>query len=495
MAAEEDRTALNGLEKRLFKLVSEKAASAQWSEWLRAPLEHAVAEGDKDLALALLKAGADGSAGWEGCGDRTLLQAAAEGGNEEVVSTLLEKGGVEELDVVSGDNERTALHRALAGGHTEAARVLMLAGADVGLLDAKGRSALHYATERGHLQLAGDAVIGGADPKAKDIDGNTPLHFAAAYDDDNFVGTLLRRGAHVNAVNNEGKCPLHVAVNRGRITVAEALLKAGADPNSRYGSLNDRSPLFFAHDKAAMTKTLLEYGADVLSVDHLGFTALHAASVEVLGCCSPRLLMWDDENAKVIDALLEAGADLEARSVEFFEGSQRFNGLTPLHLAAYYQKVSLAELLRKGAEVNAKSDDGRTPLHMLCTNPKLNPWDAVDLLLRWGADETAIDNEGYTPKDLVVGRSNRSRTLRQMLDKAPADRAWRRRGTLVMCRALPGKVTTTSRRGRGGRARAWARAGRGRGGGSVSRRRGFGGLLARVVELDDAIFRTVVGFL
>ncbi|CAM9957717.1 unnamed protein product [Ectocarpus sp. 6 AP-2014] len=85
MATEEDRTALGGLETRLFQLVSKNATSAQWAEWLRAPLEHAVAEGDKGLALDLLKAGENGRPGWQGCDDRTLLQAAAEGGDEEVV--------------------------------------------------------------------------------------------------------------------------------------------------------------------------------------------------------------------------------------------------------------------------------------------------------------------------------------------------------------------------------------------------------------------------
>ncbi|CAM9565228.1 unnamed protein product, partial [Ectocarpus sp. 12 AP-2014] len=85
MATEEDRTALGGLETRLFQLVSKKATSAQWAEWLRVPLEHAVAEGDKDLALTLLKAGANGGSGWKGCDDRTLLQAAAEGGDDEVI--------------------------------------------------------------------------------------------------------------------------------------------------------------------------------------------------------------------------------------------------------------------------------------------------------------------------------------------------------------------------------------------------------------------------
>ncbi|CAN0354883.1 unnamed protein product [Ectocarpus sp. 6 AP-2014] len=245
MAAKEDRTALKGLEKRLFKLVSEKATSAQWSEWLRAPLEHAVAEGDKDLALTLLKAGANGGSGWEGCNDRTLLQAAAEGGNEEVVSTLLGKGGLEEIDVASGDQNRTALHRALIGGHTGAARALMVAGSDTSLLDTEKRSALHYAIRGGHLQLAGDAIIGGANLKAKDVIGDTPLHFAAAHDDDKFVSTIVRRGARVDRPNREGKYPLHVAVECGRLTVAEALLTAGADPNVRFGRSKRYSPLYF----------------------------------------------------------------------------------------------------------------------------------------------------------------------------------------------------------------------------------------------------------
>ncbi|CAM9207040.1 unnamed protein product [Ectocarpus sp. 13 AM-2016] len=132
MATEEDRTALGGLETRLFQLLSKNATSAQWAEWLRAPLEYAVAEGDKDLALTLLKAGANGGSGWKGCDDRPLLRAAAEGGNDEVVRALLDIEGMEEVDAVSGDEGRTALHRAAAGGHTDAARVLVVAGANVG---------------------------------------------------------------------------------------------------------------------------------------------------------------------------------------------------------------------------------------------------------------------------------------------------------------------------------------------------------------------------
>ncbi|CAM9565088.1 unnamed protein product [Ectocarpus sp. 12 AP-2014] len=397
MAAKADRTALKGLEKKLFKLVSEKATAAQWSEWLRAPLEHAVAEGDKDVALTLLKAGANGGSGWEGCNDRTLLQAAAEGGNEEVVSTLLGKGGLEELDVASGDQDRTALHRALIGDHAGAARALMVAGADTSLLDAEKRSALHYAILGGHLQLAGDAIIGGANLKAKDANGDTPLHFAAAHDDDKFVSTILRRGARVDRPNREGQYPLHVAVEYGQLTVAEALLTAGADPNVRFGTSKRYSPLYFAVRRSpGMTRALLQHGANFSSSDDLGFTALHWAA---------------DYNASAeIDVLVEAGADLEASSSNLAMnngvcGEQSFVGLTPLHVAAYYHRsLSMAALLRHGANVDAESGNGLTPLHMVCkTSPAPGSVKATDLLLRWDADETTTDHDGRTPKALVGG--------------------------------------------------------------------------------------------
>ncbi|CBJ32500.1 conserved unknown protein [Ectocarpus siliculosus] len=57
---------------------------------------------------------------------------------------LLDIEGMEELDAASGKG-RTALHLAAAGGHTDAALVLMLAGAKVHLVDGKGSIALHYA--------------------------------------------------------------------------------------------------------------------------------------------------------------------------------------------------------------------------------------------------------------------------------------------------------------------------------------------------------------
>ena len=244
-----------------------------------------------------MEAGADCGAGWKECDGRSLLDAAAEGGSHEAVSAVLEAGGLEELNTVSGDQDMTALHHAIAGGHVGAARVLMLAGADVGSRDARDRSALHYAAEGGHLKLAEYVIIGGAELNAEDDDGNTPLHLTAAHDDEAFVGTLLRRGASMSAISKKGQNPLHVAVENCHVAVAEALLQEGADPNELY---QDRSVMGSALWDLAMTRRQTKHGAEVNLVGGGGFAPPHLAAGFGRG--------------EVVEALVEAGADAETKS-------------------------------------------------------------------------------------------------------------------------------------------------------------------------------------
>ncbi|CAM9892699.1 unnamed protein product [Ectocarpus sp. 12 AP-2014] len=477
MATEEDRTALGGLETRLFQLVSKNVTSAQWAEWLRAPLEHAVAEGDKDLALTLLKAGANGGAGWKGCDDRTLLQAAAEGGNEEVVCMLLHIEGMEELDTVSGDKGMTALHLAAAGGHTNAALELILAGANVDLVDAEGFTALHYAIDEGYLQLARELVISGADLEAKDGDGDTPLHLAAGDRNDKFIRTLVRRGVCVSMPNNKGEHPLHVAVKCRHMTHSEALLKAGAAPNSRYyGETNKFSPLYLARSNAGMTKLLLGFGADLKSVDFLGYTALHWAAFDGI--------------PEVVHALVEVGADVEARCSGVLRGS------TPLHVAAYSEKLdTMLALLQKGANANAPDDDGQDPLHLVCKFPSPSSAAVADLLLRWGADETATDNDGNTPADFIQSSDESNGRLQRLLANAPADRAWRRRGMVVMLRTQGVEAANADPADRACRRRGTLTMMRTQGE-DAENMTTIDSVLPRLIGLEDeALFQEVVRFL
>lgn len=479
MDARKDRTlSLDGLEKKLFAFMSKGTTEAEWAEWLRAPLELALVEGDQRFALALLAAGADGGAGWVGHRGRTLLGAAAEGGNHKLLSAVLEARGSEELDTAYGDEKRTALQHAIARDNTKAARVLMRAGANAGLLDRRGRNVLHLAVKGGSLQLIRDAIAGGADVNAADVSGDTPLHVATEYGDKAVVSALVRKGASVSAVNAVGKQPLHLAVGFGHVAQAEVLLKAGADPDVPCGK--NMPPLSRASRSLTMTRCLLKNGADVEARDDNGFTALHMAA---------RFGKQD-----VVEALLEAGADVTAQAYV----DTRWRGdsaLTPLHVAARHYKLGgMSTLLRNDAEVNAKDGNGRTPLHVLCTTAgrESDAVDAADLLLRSGADETLTDDIGRTPEQVMM-RDGGVR-LRKVLANAPADRAWRRRGLLVMYRAFPNKIPSLGGKGRAGKAKA--RRGRGRGGGSASGGRGRVDVLTKVLELgDDDIFRTIVGFL
>jgi ankyrin repeat protein len=56
-------------------------------------------------------------------------------------------------------------------------------------------------------------------------------------------------------------------------------------------------------------------------------------------------------------------------------------------------------LINAGADVNARGEDGGTPLHLAAENNE-NP-DIITNLLNAGADGTAVNSDGETPFDLA----------------------------------------------------------------------------------------------
>ena len=469
----------------IFNMVCERATPKQWAEWLRVPLEHAAGTANADLVDKLLKAGADGSAGWKGCEGKTLLHAAAEGGNERVMSTLMRAGAKNDINTKALANGRTPLHVAAQRGKVAAAKVLMMAGADVNVLDAHDNVPLHLAIVEDHPGVAENLLLRGADPDVECGGGDCPIHHAAYNGQDEIARNLLHAGAQVDRLDKEGWTALGLAVMQNHLSTVKVLLDGGAD-----------SAVFSNSD---------------------GQTPLHIAVQE--------------QNADMVAALVEAGADIEARNSR---------GLTPLHWSALIDsRAAMLALLQLGAEVHEKSARGKsTPLHYACQNGHL---DAADLLLRRGADETALDKNGKTPGARIKNISRaaeedrpRLERLSRLLASAPQDRAWRRRGMLVMCHAHPdrlrlvvkipdtaeaseqpqGRPTRRSRRSQvkvevavggersaggggagssvgGGGGRRASREGSGGGGGG-----GFDGVAAWLMALtEEDVFRKVVGFL
>ena len=95
-------------------------------------------------------------------------------------------------------------------------------------------------------------------------------------------------------------------------------------------------------------------------------------------------------NPSVVAVLLDHGADIEAKT----DG-----GSTPLHQAVINEKPSVvAVLLDHGADVEAKTD-GRTPLQSAAFFGKPS---VVAVLLDHGADIEAKTDGGWTPLHRAV---------------------------------------------------------------------------------------------
>ena len=128
---------------------------------------------------------------------------------------------------------------------------------------------------------------------------------------------------------------------------------------------------------------------------HLLLTTI--AAVLLMGCGeSPNELLHQavtDGNIEAVKQHIAAGADVNAKDE---------NGVTPLH---WTETEEIAELLiAKGADVNAKDDwSGSTPLHRAAT---FGYKEIAELLIAKGADVNARTGSGETPLDLAIKYKN-----------------------------------------------------------------------------------------
>jgi len=140
-----------------------------------------------------------------------------------------------------------------------------------------------------------------------------------------------------------------------------------------------------AVDNIELVKQLLDKGAEVnKEFGPLKLTPLHCTVIHPSG--PPINKAVEGKSAEIALLLIKHGANVNAKSK---------NGSTPLHLAAYYGFKNLAEvLIQNGADVKIKTDDlGMTPLHAASQR---GHFEIAKLLLDKGAEINAKDKEGNT---------------------------------------------------------------------------------------------------
>ena len=330
----------------------------------------------------------------------TTLMAFASFGKPEVVKVLIENGAkVNDVDYYL----RTPLHYASKGksdGKDRAyiAEILLQNQAKVDAIDKwPNDTSLHYACKNGDLEVVKVLLKHDANPNAENVIHQTPLIYLSQFSRKSdekiraqIAEVLLQHGANVNAVYNDNTTSLHFACRNEVLEVVKVLIKHGANPNAqRY----DETPIFETKDPEIatfllqhgasvdhqgeghgdntrlcvaarsedieMTKVLLNYGANPNITCHWNRTALQMATF------APAHYDWMKEvelrNKKIvenrtelIELLLKHGAKVDVTDWKM---------KTPLHYVAYEGNPSEAKLLIDyGANVHAKSTDGKTPL-------------------------------------------------------------------------------------------------------------------------------------
>ncbi|KAI4912360.1 uncharacterized protein J4E92_009990 [Alternaria infectoria] len=343
----------------------------------------------------------------------TPAMFAALQGHAEVLQFLLSHGADYkpdfEVDWANGDK---ILDMTLTKGHLAAAKILLeaIGGPDY----PKDSIALQMATAQSKVELipvmkAVSIMYQEIDPHSTDgenlgwvewvLDQGgelvrpkaicNMLYAALAKRDVGITAELLRLGADPNIFGFMGYTPLHVAVSglACNLELVEVLLKSGADP----AKLSQNPTI--ALRVTPLHRAILGFEND---------RPVNMAVVDLLlasgGC---KIMKGPDAQSSaflsVVSAFDGGGADI-AKSLAFqmldsisdVNDDKADDGSTPMHVAVQYNQKELIDALRrKGTDINARKNDGMSPLLLACGMKA----ELVNFLVTRCADVSAVNKK------------------------------------------------------------------------------------------------------
>lgn len=277
---------------------------------------------------------------------------------------------------------------------------------------AKKEYPLHLAAEKGWVELARRMIERGFDVnQVYNATGEnerrriTPLALASQHGHLDLCRVLIDAKADINKGGIfASEFPVSMAIENNNVAVLELLLAAGALVEKQLQIAIQRpgqstyllgTPLHLTCQKGSleMTRALLTHGAKVDAVTEFKETAGDTKSTRT----GQTPLFFAIHATKVIEALLEAGASLEAtddlgRTAVFYA----FHFEYPNANGPDSIQDTLSDLIRLGAKVNARDNEGMTPL-LYCAQEwrrGQRTWTNLRKLVNDGADPRAVDAGG-----------------------------------------------------------------------------------------------------
>lgn len=323
-----------------------------------------------------------------------MVKAAQNGDHADMMLVLPFGADPNTIDVQTG---QTPLMMAAARGNVDLVRTLLQYGADPNAIDRRaGTSALHKACQGGHLEVVKLLMGSGAfaDHQATTT-GHTPLIEAIWFKSEEIVDYLLKQGARTELRTYYG------------FTIDEHIayaLKVNPQPIAQ-SKLNRIKQLILERRGADQGKIASQKLSQfVLAADIRGVreTIKSGCDLEqrypIIGSFSdghtPLLIACRDGHTQIADALIQAGANVNAVEPVF--------GAVPLHKATYNGYLEIVRLLckAKGIDLNFQgASNGYTPLHDALWHGFV---ECADVLIDAGARTDVVAYDGKLPIDLAI---------------------------------------------------------------------------------------------
>ncbi|XP_046572743.1 putative ankyrin repeat protein RF_0381 [Haliotis rubra] len=333
----------------------------------------------------------------------TILHLACEGGNLDIIETVLVQDTV---DINSlGGQDRTPAMKAAVKGHKHVFDLLVTKGADLSLVDGDRNTILHMACEGGNLDIV-KHILTRNTVNINSLGENdwTPAMKAAIKGHKDVFDLIVKEGADLSLVDEEGDSILHAACEGGNVDIVTYMLKQNSVTINLRGE-DMFTPVMMAASKGHIDvfNVLVRENADLLIRDSNQNSILHIAckggNMEIIKSTltnfsmdvndigkegmTPVMLAASEGRKDMFDFLLQNGADLS-------HADKHRNNI--LHRTCQGGNMELVKyvLAQNIVKINSRSDDGSSPAMEAAHAGHI---EVLKLLVSEGADLTFLTED------------------------------------------------------------------------------------------------------